>query len=85
MDYVWFVLFMVVLAGILFFISWSDKKMKRKYVEDAVNLIQSPNPERKKLVDTIRGLRLYGGRWRKDPEFQELRLQLQDKLASLKE
>jgi len=37
------------------------------------------------VINTIKMLRLYTGRFRKDPEFIELRLRLQEKLEITKE
>jgi cbb3-type cytochrome oxidase subunit 3 len=83
MDYVWFVLFILFLALILFVLNKMDRINKNKHREAAYTLLETVDPDPKEIRDTIKGLRLYGGRLRKNQEFMKLIRQLQDKLASI--
>jgi hypothetical protein len=80
MDYVFIVLFVIVLALALVGLSRWDKGTKNKYKRDAYKLLENPVTDLKKVKDTIKGLRLYGGRWHKDKECTQLIERLQKKL-----
>ncbi len=81
MDYVWFILFILFLVLILFLLNKMDRITKRKHLDAAYSLLETENPDPIEIKKTIKGLRLYGGRLRKNQEFMELIKQLQDKLA----
>jgi hypothetical protein len=78
MDYVYFILIIGALIAAFIFLQRSDKKTKNKYKMDAYRLLDSPDPAPSEIVKTIKFLRLYGGRWRKDKEF----IQLTDRLLA---
>ena len=80
MDYLYFVLIIFALVAIIFLLRRSEKRLKNKYKKDAYRLLETPNPGRGEIIKTIKYLRLYGGRWRKDKEFIELVKRLVDKL-----
>jgi hypothetical protein len=82
MDYVYIVLFLIALVLALVGISRIDAKTKKKYKQDAYRLLEASDTELKKVRDTIKGLRLYGGRWRKDKECTQLIERLQTKLGA---
>jgi hypothetical protein len=72
MDYFYFALIILALIGGFIFLQRSDKRTKNKYKMDAYRLLDSPNPNPNEILKTIKFLRLYGGRWRKDKEFIQL-------------
>jgi hypothetical protein len=80
MDYVYIALFIIVLVAALVGLSKLDNRTKKKYKREAYRLLESSGSEPKKVKDTIKGLRLYGGRWRKDKECSQLIERLQSKL-----
>jgi hypothetical protein len=83
MDYFYFILIILALVAAFIFLQRSDKKTKNRHKVDAYKLLDSPNPAPEEIVKTIKFLRLYGGRWRKDKEFLQLveRLQVRLKLS----
>lgn len=83
MDYALFILLIIVLIGAVIFLRRSDTITKKKYRKTAYNLLEMPNPDPKEITNTIKYLRLYGGRWHKDKEFVELIKRLLDKLDSI--
>ena len=83
MDYVWFVLFLLFLVLVLFVLNKMDRLNKNRHRETAYKLLETDNPDPKEIKTTIKGLRLYAGRLRKDQEFMKLIRQLQDKLFSI--
>jgi hypothetical protein len=83
MDYVFFILLIVVLIGIIILLRRSDVRTKKKYRKAAYGLLEKPNPDPMEIKNTIKYLRLYGGRWRKDKEFIELVSRLMSKLDSI--
>ena len=82
MDYLWIVLFLLVLVAGLVLLSKLDARTKKKYKHDAYKLLETANADIKKVKDTIKGLRLYGGRFKKDKECYQLIVKLQDKLEA---
>jgi hypothetical protein len=80
MDYVYIILFLLVLVAALVLLTRLDASSKKRYKHDAYRLLESANADLKKVKDTIKGLRLYGGRFRKDKECYQLIQKLQDKL-----
>ena len=83
MDYFIFVLVLAFLVFIMFLLNKFDRMAKNKHRQKAYDLLETENPDPKELKDTIKSLRLYGGRFRKDQEFQKLIRELQDKLAGI--
>ena len=72
MDYFVFVLIILTLLGIMFFLNRFEKGIKAKYKKAAYGLLDTNQPDSKEVKDTIKGLRLYGGRWFKDKECIQL-------------
>jgi hypothetical protein len=83
MDTAFFILLIVVLIGIIILLRRSDIRTKKKYRKAAYGLLEKPNPDPGEIKSTIKYLRLYGGRWRKDKEFVELASRLMSKLDSI--
>jgi hypothetical protein len=83
MDYVFFILFILALIAGFYFIRKSDIRTKNKYKLNGYHLLEEPHPDPKKIVETIKLLRLYGGRWRKDKEFVDLVRLLADRLNEI--
>jgi hypothetical protein len=82
MDYFYFALIIIGLVGIIYLISRYEKGIKMRYKKDAYGLLEGYEPNPKKVRDTIKGLRLYGGHWRKDKECAQLVKRLQDKYGT---
>jgi hypothetical protein len=80
MEYVYMFLFIALLFLLLVGLSKLDGRTKKKYKRAAYKLLETSGPDPKTVKDTIKLLRLYGGRWRKDKECIELVQRLQDKL-----
>ncbi|MBN1176879.1 MAG: hypothetical protein JXA51_04280 [Dehalococcoidales bacterium] len=85
MEYVPLILMLLFLVFLLFLITGIDRRTKNKWRKSAYDLLEMRTPEREEIVKTIKHLRLYGGRLRKDKEFMQLISRLQDRLASLEE
>ena len=83
MDYLFFILIILALVAASYFLRRSDKKTKNKYKIAAYRLLDAPNPARDEIVNTIKFLRLYGGRLFKDKEFVELVKRLTDRLNKI--
>jgi hypothetical protein len=82
MDYVYIALFILALAAALWGLARMDARSKKKFKQDAYRLLDAAEVEPKKVRDTIKGLRLYGGRWHKDKECQQLVQRLQEKIGT---
>jgi hypothetical protein len=82
MDIFYFVLIILALGLAFYLLQRSDKRTKNKYKMDAYRLLDSPNPTSEEILKTIKFLRLYGGRWRKDKEFVQLIDRLQGRLKT---
>lgn len=72
MDYLWFIIMIVVLVGAWILVNRFDKRAKQRYRRDAYRVLDLDNPSDAEVKDVLRGLALYGGRVRKDKEFVEL-------------
>ena len=79
MDYVYFTLVILALVAVFIFLMRLDKKAKNNYKTDAYNMLEMDSADPKHLKNCIRGLRLYGGRIKKDKEATELVRRLIDK------
>lgn len=73
-------LFVIVLVLLLGGLSKLDTRTKKKHKQAAYKLLETSSPDAKEVKNTIKNLRLYGGRWRKDKECLQLIQRLQDKL-----
>jgi Tfp pilus assembly protein PilV len=82
-DIVIFVVIILALIGIMILLNRSETRAKNKHKIAAYNLLEEKNPDPKKIKDTIRLLRLYGGRFRKDQEFVQLITMLTDLLNQI--
>ena len=83
MDYFYFILIILALVGIMYFLMRVEKGIKIKYKKTAYGLLEKDRPDPKEIIDTMKGLRLYGGRWFKDKECSQLVNRLQAKYESL--
>ena len=83
MDYVVFFLIIVALVLIIYLLSRVEKRTKLNYKKNAYELLEGVNPTPKEIKDAIKGLRLYGGRLRKDKECVELVKRLAEKLNTV--
>jgi hypothetical protein len=83
MDIFYFILIILALGAAMYFLARSEKKTKNKHKKDAYRLLDTPNPSRAEITKSIKLLRLYGGRWRKDKEFVELVKRLVERLNSI--
>jgi hypothetical protein len=82
-DILFFIGLILVLGGAFYLLYRSEGKTKNKYKMTAYNLLEEANPDPKKIKDTIKMLRLYGGHWRKDQEFAQLVRLLSDLLNGI--
>lgn len=82
MDYFYFFLFLLALIAGLIFLMRADRRIRSRYKKTAYRLLETANPNSKEVRDTIKGLRLYGGRIRKDKESLQLVNRLLDKLGN---
>ncbi len=85
MDYLYFALIILGLVAIMYLLIRFEKGTKIKYKKTAYSLLDSVKPSAQEIKDTIKGLRIYGGRWRKDKECYQLVERLQVKYDSLYE
>ena len=83
MDYFYFGLIILGLVAIMYFLMRIEKGTKLKYKKTAYSLLENTKPGPQEIRDTIKGLRLYGGRWFKDKECTQLVERLQVKYNSL--
>lgn len=83
MDIFYFILIILALVGVFFLLVRWEKRAKRSYKEKANNLLLASDPDPKEVVDTIKNLRLYAGRFKKDKEAVSLVAALQNKYGHL--
>ena len=83
MDYFYFALVILGLAGAWFLLNRMDKRTKNSYKKDAYRLLDTPSASQEEIKKTIKMLRLYGGRFRKDKEFVQLVNKLIDRLDKI--
>jgi hypothetical protein len=81
-DYLIFIVVILALVFILVLLNRSQKKDKEKYRRQALRLLDESYPSEKELKDTLRHLKLYAGRLKKDPELYQLMERLMEKLDS---
>jgi hypothetical protein len=79
-DIISFILIFIALGAVIYLLHRSEVRDKNKHKLSAYNLLEEKNPDPKKVKDTIRILRLYGGRFRKDQECEQLEIHLNDLL-----
>jgi hypothetical protein len=85
MEYVYFFLLLAFLIGLLVFLSRLDTRTKNRHRKDAYHLLEQPDPSAKDIKRVLKGLRLYGGRWRRDKEFRQLIDRLEERLKNARE
>jgi hypothetical protein len=78
MDIFYFVLIILALAAGMYLLHRSDMRTKNKHKLAAYKLLEEKSPDPKKIKEAITMIRLYGGRFRKDHEFQQLEVLLAD-------
>jgi len=67
-----FILIVIALAVSIWQLNRSEKRTKNKWKLSAYKLLEEEKPDPKKVRETIKFLRIYGGRISKDPEFTQL-------------
>ncbi len=72
MDYFYFVLIILALIAAMYLLSRVEKNTKIKYKKTAYSLLETDRPDPKEIKGTIKGLRIYGGRFFKDKECIQL-------------
>jgi hypothetical protein len=77
-EIVAFILIVIVLAVSIWLLIRSEKRTKNKWKLTAYKLLEEKNPDPKKVKETIKFLRIYGGRINKDHEFTQLDILLCD-------
>lgn len=83
MEYVPFILLILFLAFVLILLARIDKRTKNKWRKNAYSLLETAKPDPQEIIKTIKNVRLYGGRMRRDKEFKQLIARLQEKLDSI--
>lgn len=84
MDIFYLVVFILVLAGLFVFLMRWEKRVKARYKDKAIVMLETTNdPDPKEVKETIKFLRLYAGRIKKDHEALNLVRSLQDKYNHL--
>ena len=83
MDIAVFIVIILVLVGLFIFLIRWESRIKRRYKAKALTLLDMGDPNPVEVRDTIKNLRLYMGRLRKDKEAQSLIISLQDKYGHL--
>ena len=80
MDILLFVIFVLVLVALFIFLLRWEKRIKARYKDKAVFMLEmTDSPDPKEVKETIKYLRLYSGRIRKDHEALNLIRSLQNK------
>jgi hypothetical protein len=82
-SYFTFVLIVVALCVAWWALNRMDKRTKNRYKKDAYRLLDQSECTKKEVTYTIKMLRLYGGRFKKDKEFVQLVNRLIDKLDQI--
>ncbi len=71
-EIVVFILIVLSLVVAIWLLNRSEKKTKNKWKLAAYNLLEEKNPDPKKIKETVKFIRIYGGHFTKDPEFNQL-------------
>ncbi len=83
MEYLSFILLILFLVFVLILITRIEKGTKNRWRKTAYGLLEMKTPTAEEILKTIKHLRLYGGRLRRDKEFKQLIMRLQDKLNAM--
>ena len=82
MEYLTFILIVLFLVFLLVFLSRIEKRTKNKWRKSAYDILEMDIPAKEDIIKTIKYLRIYGGRYRRDKEFIQLIERLQSNSAS---
>jgi predicted Holliday junction resolvase-like endonuclease len=85
MDYLIFALIILALILVIFLLNLVERNIKARFKKTAYGLLETARPTSKEMKDTIKGLRLYGGRWIKDKECAQLAQRLMAKWNTIQE
>jgi hypothetical protein len=85
MDFFYFALIILALILVIFLVNRVERNTKARFKKTAYGLLETARPSSKEMKDTIKGLRLYGGRWIKDKECTQLVQRLMAKWDTIKE
>ena len=84
MDIFFIIVFILVLLGLFIFLIRWEKRIKARYKDKAIIMLETTiDPDPKEVREIIKFLRLYGGRIKKDHEALNLVRSLQDKYNHL--
>jgi len=83
MDYLVFILLILFLIFVLILLSRIDQRTRNKWRKSAYDLLEMEIPDREEVLKTIKHLRLYGGRIRRDKESQQLISRLHERLDAM--
>ena len=83
MDIALFVIIILALIGLFIFMMRWESRIKRRYKNKAKSLLDMGEPNPEDVRDTIKNLRLYAGRLKKDKEAYQLIRNLQDRYGHL--
>lgn len=83
MDTALFILMIVALVGLFILLTKSEARTKNRYKEKAESLLAISDPDLKEVRETIKHLRLYGGRIIKDKDALKLANNLAEKYGHL--
>ena len=83
MDIAVFILIIAALVGLYILLTKSETRTKNRYKEKAESLLELKDPDPKEVRETIKYLRLYGGRIFKDKEAFRLADNLREKYGHL--
>jgi CRISPR/Cas system CSM-associated protein Csm2 small subunit len=84
-DIIVFIAIVLVLVGATIWLRRSEAKTKNKHKMTAYSLLEEKSPDPKKIKNTIRLLSLYGGRFRRDQEFDQLIKMLSELLHEIED
>ena len=83
MDIAVFNLIIIALVGLFIFLTKWETRTKNSYKEKAESLLELSDPDLKEVLETIKYLRLYGGRIFKDKDALRLANNLREKYGHL--
>ena len=83
MEYLTFIIALLILVASFYLIVRAERRMKNKYKKEAYRMLEISDPVPKELKDTVRRLRLYAGRLKKDKEAIQLIKRLLEKHGHL--
>ncbi len=81
-DIISFIAILLGLGALIYLLHRSEARTKNKYKLVAYKLLEKDNPDPVKIKECIKFLRIYGGRFRRDKEFDKLQTLLIDLLRN---